>query len=58
LIDKNGGVEELTLVSGHPMLAPAAIEAVKQWKYKPFLLNGQPVKVETQILVDFQLAGQ
>jgi TonB family protein len=56
-IDKNGEVEELTLVSGHPMLAPAAIEAVKQWKYKPYLLNGQPVKVETQVVVIFQLAG-
>jgi TonB family protein len=56
-IDKNGDVEELTLVSGHPMLAPAAIEAVKQWKYKPYLLNGQPVKVETQIVVIFQLSG-
>jgi TonB family protein len=56
-IDKNGDVEELTLVSGHPMLAPAAIEAVKQWKYKPYLLNGQPVKVETQVVVVFQLSG-
>lgn len=57
LIDKNGDVEELTLVSGHPSLAPAAIEAVKQWKYKPYLLNSQPVKVETQIVVNFQLSG-
>jgi TonB family protein len=56
LIDKNGDVEDLSLVSGHPLLAPAAIEAVKQWKYKPYLLNGQPVKVETQILVNFQLS--
>jgi TonB family protein len=57
LIDANGNVEELTLVSGHPLLAPAALEAVKQWKYKPYLLNGQPVKVETQIMVNFQLAA-
>jgi TonB family protein len=57
VIDKNGDVEELTLLSGHPMLAPAALEAVKQWKYKPYLLNGQPVKVETQIVVNFQLSG-
>lgn len=57
LIDKNGDVEELTLVSGHPMLAPAAIEAVKQWKYKPYLLNDQPVKVETLVTVSFQLSG-
>jgi TonB family protein len=57
LIDKDGAVEDLTLISGHPMLAPSAIEAVKQWKYKPYLLNGQPVKVETQIVVNFQLSG-
>ena len=57
LIDTNGDVEDLTLVSGHPLLAPAALEAVKQWKYKPYLLNGQPVKVETQIMVNFQLAA-
>jgi len=57
LIDKTGDVEKLTLVSGHPLLAPAAIAAVKQWKYKPYLLNGQPVKIETQIVVNFQLSG-
>jgi len=57
LIDKDGAVEDLTLISGHPMLEPAAIEAVRQWKYKPYLLNGQPVKVETQIVVNFQLSG-
>jgi periplasmic protein TonB len=57
LLDTNGDVEDLTLVSGHPLLAPAALEAVKQWKYKPYLLNGQPVKVETQITVNFQLAA-
>jgi TonB family protein len=58
LIDTNGNVEDLTLVSGHPLLAPAALEAVKQWKYKPYLLNGQPVKVETQITVNFQLGAR
>jgi TonB family protein len=55
VIDKNGDIEDLTLVSGHPMLAPAALAAAKQWKYKPYLLNGQPVKVETQITVNFSL---
>jgi TonB family protein len=55
-IDKNGDIENLTLISGHPMLAPAAIEAVKQWKYKPYLLNGEPTKVETQIIVNFSLS--
>ncbi|MGA7694170.1 MAG: TonB family protein, partial [Candidatus Sulfotelmatobacter sp.] len=47
VIAKDGSIENLTLVSGHPMLAPAAIEAVKQWKYRPYLLNGEPVEVDT-----------
>ena len=55
IIDKNGSIQNLQLVSGHPMLAPAAIEAVKQWIYKPFLLNGQPAEVETTVTVRFQL---
>jgi TonB family protein len=56
LIDTNGDVADLDLISGHPALAPAAIAAVKQWKYKPYLLNGQPVNAETQITVNFTLA--
>jgi periplasmic protein TonB len=56
-ISKEGSITNLQLISGHPMLAPAAIEAVKQWKYKPYLLNGEPVEVETQIQVNFTLAG-
>jgi protein TonB len=56
-ISKTGDIENLQLISGHPMLAPAAIEAVKQWKYKPYLLNGEPVEVETQVQVNFTLAG-
>jgi periplasmic protein TonB len=57
LISKEGNIENLQLISGHPMLAPSAIEAVKQWKYKPYLLNGEPVEVETQVQVNFTLAG-
>jgi len=57
LIDKEGNVQDLEVVSGHERLAPAAIEAVKQWRYKPFLLNGQPVNVETQVTVNFALSG-
>jgi protein TonB len=57
VIGKDGAIENLTLVSGHPMLAPAAIEAVKQWRYKPYLLNGEPVEVDTEIQVNFTLAG-
>lgn len=57
LISKTGDIENLQLLSGHPMLAPSAIEAVKQWKYKPYLLNGEPVEVETQVQVNFTLSG-
>ena len=57
-ISKSGDVENLQLVSGHPMLAPAAIEAVKQWKYIPYVFNGEPVKVETSVTVNFTLADK
>ena len=53
LIGKDGSIENLQAVSGHPMLIPAAIEAVKQWKYKPYLLNGNLVEVETTVRVNF-----
>ncbi len=56
-ISKDGVIEGLTLVSGHPMLAPAAIDAVKQWRYKPYLLNGEPVEVDTEVMVNFTLSG-
>src|SRR6516225_4475374 len=56
-ISKDGAIENLRLISGHPMLAPAAIEAVKQWRYKPYMLNGEPVAVETQVQVNFTLSG-
>ena len=56
-ISKEGTIQNLQLISGHPMLAPAAIEAVKQWRYKPYLLNGEPVAVETQVVVNFTLSG-
>jgi periplasmic protein TonB len=56
-ISAAGDVVSLDLISGHPMLAPAAIDAVKQWKYKPYLLNGKAVTVETQIAVNFFLSG-
>jgi protein TonB len=57
IIDTNGQITNLQLVSGHPMLVPAAIAAVKQWRYKPYLLNGQPVEVETTITVIFSLSS-
>ena len=55
IIDANGEITNLQLVSGHPMLVPAALAAVRQWRYKPYLLNGQPVEVETTITVIFSL---
>ena len=57
IISTSGQIENLQLVSGHPMLVPAAIAAVKQWRYKPYLLNGQPVEVETTITVIFTLSS-
>jgi protein TonB len=56
VISKDGSIEGLTLISGHPMLAPAAIDAVRQWRYKPYLLMGNPVEVDTEILVNFTLS--
>lgn len=56
-ISKEGKIENLRVLSGHPMLAPYALEAVKQWLYKPYFLNGEPVEVETQITVNFSLSG-
>lgn len=55
VISKEGNVESAELISGHPLLAPAAIDVVKQWKYKPYLLNNVPVEVETQVQVNFTL---
>lgn len=56
-ISKEGAIESLRTVSGHPMLIPAAIDAVKQWRYKPYLLNGSPVPVQTQVTVSFNLSS-
>jgi periplasmic protein TonB len=55
IINKEGHIQDLQLISGHVLLAPAALNAVKQWLYKPFLLNGDPVEVETTVTVTFQL---
>jgi protein TonB len=54
-ISKTGIIENLRGVSGHPILIQAAMEAVKQWKYKPYILNGEPVEVETTIKVQFHM---
>ena len=58
-IAKDGFVASLQVIPpAHPLLAPAAVEAVKRWQYKPTLLNGQPVEVDTTITVTFDLSDQ
>ncbi len=57
-IAKTGDVEKVDVLSGDPLLAPAAANAVRQWKYKPYLLNGNAVVVDTQVTVNFTLSGQ
>jgi protein TonB len=55
VIGKDGSVQNLRVISGHPLLTSAALDAVKQWRYKPYYLNGEPAEVETQIVVNFLL---
>ena len=57
-ISRDGTVESLREISGHPFLVPAAIDSVKQWRYKPYMLNGKPTAVETEISVNFVLKNQ
>ena len=56
-ISKNGTIENLRVISGPPMLQSAATQAVQGWRYKPYLLNGEPVEVETQVNVVFSLGS-
>ena len=55
VISTAGEIQNLKLVSGDPSLATAAMEAVKQWKYKPYLLNGEPLEVDTTVEINFNL---
>jgi periplasmic protein TonB len=57
IIGKDGTIANLHVANGHPMLTGAAIDAVRQWRYRPYILNGDPVEVETQITVNFSLSG-
>ena len=57
IIGRDGSIESLQVMSGHPMLVNAALDAVRRWRYKPTLLSGQPVEVETTITVNFKLGG-
>jgi protein TonB len=55
IISKEGTVQQLEVLSGHPLLVQAALDAVRQWRYRPTLLNGEPVEVDTTIDVIFSL---
>jgi periplasmic protein TonB len=57
IISRTGTIENLAVLLGHPMLSTAAVEAVRQWRYRPYLLNGEPIEVETEITVNFVLSG-
>lgn len=54
IIARDGTIQSLSVTSGHPMLAQAALDAVRQWRYRPYILNGQAVEVETFITVNFR----
>jgi protein TonB len=56
VIGKDGTIEELKVLRGHPLLLKAALDAVRQWRYQPTLLNGEPIEVVTEITVNFKLA--
>jgi periplasmic protein TonB len=58
VISREGKVRDLEVLNGHPMLAQAALDAVRQWRYRPYYLNGEPVEVETRVTVNFILGGQ
>ena len=58
VIGKDGGVESLRVVSGHPLLNAAAVNAVSQWRFRPYQLNGASIEVEAQITVRFVLAAR
>lgn len=57
IISKTGTIDNLSVISGPPMLQSSAMEAVRTWRYKPFLLSGEPTEVETQITVNFNFGG-
>ena len=57
-VNENGLLEDVKVVSGHALLAQAAIDAVRQWRYRPYLLNGKPVRMQTKITVNFKMPGR
>jgi periplasmic protein TonB len=57
VISRDGRIENLQVISGHPLLLKSAEDAVRQWRYRPYYLNNEPVEVETQVTVNFTLSG-
>jgi protein TonB len=57
VISRSGTIDNLQVLSGHPMLVQAAIDAVQQWRYRPYILNQEPIEVETQITINFVLGN-
>ncbi len=58
IISKDGHIENLQALNGHPLLVTVAIHTVQEWRYRPYLLNGEPVEVETEITVNFMLSAE
>ena len=57
MISRDGTIENLQVLSGHPYAGAGALDAVRQWRYRPYVLNGEPVEVETEVKVNFILSG-
>jgi len=56
VISKDGTIQDLKVLGGHPLLVKSALDAVSRWRYQPTLLNGEPVEVVTEIDVNFTLS--
>jgi protein TonB len=54
-VGKTGSVTTVKVVSGDALLTQSALDAVKQWKYKPYLLNGSPIEIQTEVTINFKL---
>jgi len=57
VISREGKIENVQVIGGHPLLVKSAMDAVRQWRYRPYYLNNEPVEVETQVTVNFTLSG-
>jgi protein TonB len=57
VIGKDGRIKNLNVISGNAMLTQAAVDAVQNWRYKPYLLNGEPTEVDTTVTVNFSFGG-